>query len=664
MLQPSNPLPLYDASGRPLRLGPELGRGGEGTVHALADRQDFVAKLYHHAPGADKSAKIVAMAKLGSERLLKLAAWPTSPIHATPKGGPVLGFLMPKISGHKPAFNLYSPKLRLQEFPSAGWAFLIHAAANAARAFAVIHESGHVIGDVNHGNLVVAGDATVKLIDCDSFQVSAKGQQWFCEVGVSTHQPPEFQGLTSYKRLLRTPNHDNFGLAVIVFQLLFMARHPFSGRYLGTGDMPIERAIREYRFAYGANALALQMKPPPGSLSLDGVTRNLATLFERAFAREGSRDGARPKPEEWIAALQELARSLRKCAANPAHEYHGALAKCPWCEIEATGGFVLFPVVFMPGGGAQAGGPGLDIAALWQEMRAIPDPGPAPPLPAPAALAVSRAKPSRAVRRARRSASLRKALAAALALTALVVIPLSKFHGAAFWPWAVATLAVLAWTAIPFLRKNAGNAELRQAALRAREQWSAIERRWASEAGTDAFAQRRLALDKLKADFDRLPHERLRRLQDLETNREGAQLAAFLDRCPLDAAPIKGVGEAKIAMLQSYGIETAADIVDERVLAVPGFGPIFLKRLKAWRRHHEARFVFNPKKGVSPTDRATVEQRMLTERTRLERALTEGVAQLAAFSKEVLARRAALEREARSAAEALLRAEADLRAVE
>lgn len=661
MLPQPSPLPLFDGGGRPLRLGAELGRGGEGSVYALADRTDVVAKIYHHRPNAEKSAKIVAMAKLSTDRLLKLAAWPTGSIHAASGRGQVLGFLMPRISGYKPAFNLYSPKLRLQEFPSAGWAFLIHAAANAARAFAVIHESGHVIGDVNHGNLVVAGDATVKLIDCDSFQVSAKGQRWFCDVGVSTHQPPEFQSLSSYKHLLRTPNHDNFGLAVIVFQFLFMARHPFSGRYLGSGDMPIERAIREYRFAYGANALALQMKPPPGSLSLNGVNRKLALLFERAFSREGSRDGARPKPDEWIAALQELARGLKKCAANPAHEYHGALAKCPWCDIEATGGFVLFAVVFMPAAGLPASG--LNVAALWQELRAIPDPGPAPRLPVPAAMSPTTAKASPRVRRARRSAWLRKALAMALTLTAIIVIPLSSFRGAAYWPWAVASLALLAWTAILFMKKKSGKAELQQAVVRARQRWSAIERRWASEAGNEAFTQRRMALDKLKADYDRLPHERLRRLQDLETNREGAQLTAFLDRCLLDGAHIKGVGDAKITMLQSYGIETAADIVDQRILSVPSFGPVYLKRLKAWRRQQEARFVYDPKKGVSPTDKATVEQRILTERARLERALSEGVAQLAALSKEVLARRKALEREAQSAAEALLRAEADLRAM-
>lgn len=90
-------------------------------------------------------------------------------------------------------------------------------------------------------------------------------------------------------------------------------------------------------------------------------------------------------------------------------------------------------------------------------------------------------------------------------------------------------------------------------------------------------------------------------------------------------------------------------------------GPVNLKRLKAWRQKQEARFKFDPKRGVSATDKATVEQRLLMERTRLERLLTEGVAELAAFSKEIRARRHALEQEARTAAEALLAADAALR---
>src|SRR5215813_4229236 len=100
---------------------------------------------------------------------------------------------MPKITGHKQAFSLYSPKLRLQEFPRASWQFLIRSAANAARAFAVVHESGHVIGDVNHGNLFICDRATVRLIGCQSYPVTIKGFPLFREGGASTHPPPEFQ---------------------------------------------------------------------------------------------------------------------------------------------------------------------------------------------------------------------------------------------------------------------------------------------------------------------------------------------------------------------------------------------------------------------------------------------------------------------------------------
>src|SRR5258708_1106950 len=216
---------------------------------------------------------------------------------------------------------------------------------------------------------------------------------------------------------------------------------------------------------------------------------------------------------------------------------------------------------------------------------------------------------------------------------------------------------------MPSRKKPPSKAELEKAALKARERCTAIERQWKIEAGNEEFVQRRLALEMREAACERPPHERLRRLQDVETNRDGAQLTAFLDRWTLDGGNIKGVGDAKITVLQSYGIATAADIVDQKVLAVPGVGPVMLKRLKVWRRQKEARFVFDPKKGVSAIDKQTVEQRILTERARLERALSEGAAQLAAFSKELPPRRQALAREARSAAEALLTAQADLRAM-
>jgi DNA-binding helix-hairpin-helix protein with protein kinase domain len=159
------------------------------------------------------------------------------------------------------------------------------------------------------------------------------------------------------------------------------------------------------------------------------------------------------------------------------------------------------------------------------------------------------------------------------------------------------------------------------------------------------------------------PQERLRRLQALEANRRQAQLQAFLDRCRIDRARIKGIGDTKKATLQSYGIETAADIVGHKVLAVPGFGPVLLKRLQGWRAAQERRFVFDPSKGVDQASKIEVERQILAMKTDLERKLLEGAAQLSAVSQQTLARRKLLLTEAERAARGLAQAQIDLSAL-
>jgi DNA-binding helix-hairpin-helix protein with protein kinase domain len=83
--------------------------------------------------------------------------------------------------------------------------------------------------------------------------------QYTCDVGIPMYQPPEFQNISSFRDVDRTAIHDNFALAVFVFLLLFMGRHPFSGRYLGPGDMPIEKAIKGFSFAYSNSAATMMM---------------------------------------------------------------------------------------------------------------------------------------------------------------------------------------------------------------------------------------------------------------------------------------------------------------------------------------------------------------------------------------------------------------------
>ncbi|MGI8467882.1 MAG: tetratricopeptide repeat protein [Pyrinomonadaceae bacterium] len=326
----------YDSEGNSYDLKERLGTGGEGKVYLL-ENSDLVAKIYHETVTPEKSEKLRWMAAHKNEQLLKVSAWVEDVLRDKPDGK-IVGFLMQNIKA-KEIHELYSLKSRRVHFPEATWHFLVHAAANVARAFYNLHKNNHVMGDVNHGNCVVLADGTVKLIDCDSYSVKTDKMRYPCEVGVATHLAPELQGV-NLSRVERLDKHDNFGLAVIIFQLLFLGRHPFAGNYLGAEDKSIEECIRELRFAYGSNAKLKNVAQPPGTLPLEAVSPRVALMFERAFLTED-----RPEPREWIEALEDLANNLEQCSEHPGHIFYKENVLCPWCEIEMETGVMLFPFV-------------------------------------------------------------------------------------------------------------------------------------------------------------------------------------------------------------------------------------------------------------------------------------------------------------------------------
>lgn len=328
-------LEFYNSRNHPIKLFKQLGRGGEGTVYTC-EGDTLVGKIYQEPISEEKAGKLLWMMQHKNEQLLKTTAWIDEVLKDKPDGK-VVGFLMPKIKA-KEIHELYSPKSRRIYFPDATWYFLVHTAANLARAFHNLHKDGHVMGDVNQGNCVITADGTVKLIDCDSYGIKTETRRYPCEVGVVTHVPPELQG-KNLRNIERTENQDNFGLAIIIFQLLFLGRHPFAGNYLGAKDKSLEDAIREHLFVYGKNAASKNIVQPPGTLSLSNVSPQVAALFEDAF----DNDAGRPKPRQWVEALEALAENLEQCTLNPGHIFYSKLTLCPWCKIEEETGLTLFP---------------------------------------------------------------------------------------------------------------------------------------------------------------------------------------------------------------------------------------------------------------------------------------------------------------------------------
>ena len=617
---------IFDPAGVPVGLGKELGRGGEGAVYDIHGHPDCVAKVYLKSKLAAHGEKLAAMVAMAEPKLLSLAAWPISTLHGP--SGSTLGFVMPKIAGHSPVFKAYGPKLRLHEFPKADWRFLIHAAANASRAFSTVHAAGLVIGDVNHGNLVVGRDATVRLIDCDSFQVSKGSRRWFCEVGVGTHQPPEMQ-LPNYDGVMRTANHDNFGLAVIIFQMLCMGRHPFAGRYLASGNPPtIDEAITKSQYAYSRDQRRTLMAPPPGSLPIDALTSDLQALFEAAFAPSAM---SRPSGDQWVTALQQLGASLRECTQNQAHHYLSKLPHCPWCQIEAASGTPLFPVVFLGKAGTKVG-----IAALWQEVTKIAEPPPISLLPDPTRLKVP---PSPAALAAAKNG--RK-----LAITAYTLIAVALLMPMLIAPWDIfwlntVALGILTATIVKTTdRASQDNQRLRDV----KQDWDTLRSNW--QTTPSRYGQIRRDLDAVKARYDALPAVRAQRLQQLSDQRRQKQLQDHLDQYAIRSAKISGIGPAKIAMLGSYGIDTAGDIDERKVIAVPGFGEVTTRKLVVWRHQLEARFRFDPNRAIASADIIAVTRDIDVQSVKLEQDIASGLANLRAVVAATRSHRQALEGQA------------------
>ena len=623
---------LFDIHRKPIQLLKEIGRGGEGAVYEIQGHDSIVAKIYFKCPDPEKAEKVITMTKLGNDRLTKLATWPLFSIHNS--SGQLVGFTMPKLVNYKPIFELYSPKLRLQEFPQADWRFLIHAAGNVARAFACIHESGHVIGDVNHGNLVVSPDATVRLIDTDSFQIHSNGKYCFCEVGVGTHQPPEMQHRSTYHNLVRTPNHDNFGLAVLIFQLLCLARHPFSGRFLGQGDMPIEKAISEFRFAYASNTTITKMAAPPAALSLQDLTPQISSFFEIAFSQIGTTNSSRPTAKAWVAALEALSKQLKNCHSNSAHYHLITLSQCPWCAIEEQSGSILFPLVIQ-----SISQKILDIKDIWSQIVAVKDPGEAPPT----VLNVNSVTtlPSEAAQKARKQLIAWSHLytGTSIIITLLLIL--------ACYPEIPAALTIAAAMngCLYFFYRSITNDLLRAPFKTKLEttklQWEAIDQAQKNHQNSmyGTFSKIKKDLELLKTQYNDLIKLRNTQLQSITEHIHQQKLKQHLDKYFISAAGIKGISQGKISILQSYGIETAADIEASRLLAINGFGHILVQRLMDWQEQCKRQLTLHPSNAISPADIALIDREITAKRNKIEQELFNGRTRLIQLSQQIFTQR-------------------------
>ena len=572
---------LY-AGGRPLTIDKRIGKGGEGEVFAVSNLPGYAFKRYLNTLAAERERKIRAIVAGRLADSVPTVAFPCEVVEN--QRGQFVGFLMKRVDKHQEIHELQTPTSRQKHFPKADYRFIVRVALNVARVMAQLHAQGCVVGDINQRGILVSPEATVVLIDADSFQVSAGGQAFLCAVGVPEYTPPELQGKT-LKSIVRTPDHDAFGLAVCLFQLLCMDRHPFSGSYTGDGEMPLEKAIEEFRFAYSARATG--MEPPPGTVRLTDFSGRIHQLFEEAFSP--LHVGKRPAAADWVAAMQEFEGELRMCSRNKLHHYARHVAECPWCRMESRYGRPLFlnsdySRMHLAGGQMDARhGLVLDLNALMAAVNGVHLPAaitvPLPPVSAPPAPQ----KAARTLRLKRRLLPIARGIGVAL-------VPLAALGGYFGLPWGYALmLAALGLVPLGVKFSPAGYlarhqqlcgeivarfTTLQQAAPPAR----AIQVKAEIYDAVEQFRQLSSAFSQQPTVWD--------------GERRAKQLDEHLVRHQIRRAGLSRITTTDCATLASWGFTTALDVKQQNVRVVPGIGPIKSANLHTWLHELERSFSY------------------------------------------------------------------------
>lgn len=661
---------LIDADGNLVRLhGEPLAVGGEGSIHNIMGDHSLVAKVYNKPQSKIRSEKLLMMVRIATPGLLKVSAWPVSALYSSDDGR-VAGILMPKIVGYREVHRLYSTAQRKKDFPDVDWRFLAHAAYNCAIAFDTVHRHGHVVGDVNQKNILVSDQAIVKFVDCDSFQIKISEKSHFrCEVGVTEFTPPELQR-KSFRDVDREPNHDRFGLAVLIFHLLMMGRHPFSGIYTKESDVSLEKAIQAGLFAYGRSSVNDGVKPPPRTLPITVLDESLINLFERAFIiRQKGAVPERPTAAEWKSALAAFLSKMEPCKIDSRHYHATKLGPCPWCRILGETGLMFFKPMYSITGWKSDD---FDAASIWKRIEAvsppdttysrpsvsssrsyIPRPLPSnigPPTPTPELIPLPEEPP--------RFDYFLDRIAAISTLAGLIAVPFAPPAGLAFLVGFGFWFYYLSVTRDR--RKQKILDDFDQEIIAINDQNNEIIQKWITEnldwvreyrERTDLAKTAEFRYARAEAEFEEAALSARVSFQILKKNLETAiqthrdeiqryranlaelakkshqfQLESYLESTLIRDSNIKEITPHIIMTLSSFGIETALDLEQLMRSIIPGVDSTTRDRLLEWKKSLTRNF--RPKPGVPADERAAIDQRSIPRIRQLEAFIADGPVQL------------------------------------
>ncbi len=557
--------------------GREIGKGGEGSVYEVTNDDKLVLKLYSEALPAIKVRKLKMMASTASAQLDGYTAWVKDVV--TDSTGRVCGFTMKKLVNYYPLHTLFGPMDRKKMFPDKGYNFLIHVARNLATAFHVCHTSGHVIGDVNEGNILVNSQGMIMLIDCDSFQIKNGNSYYFCEVGIPRYTSPELLSKTTFHEVVRTANTDSFSLAVIIFQLMFMGRHPFAGINNSKMDIDEELAIKNHWFAYSIMNNSGKLSPPTDTYSIHDIRQNLREMFHKSFESVENR----PTPADWVKELDLYKAELIACKKSKIHFYPGWLAQCPWCNfVEKKNILYFLDDSYLDQIGTLNN---IDSFVNGFKVATFNFPPLHFPTVSPEHII---AKPIDAV-----YATYKWKHRIAVSVPVIVGICLVSVT-----PWMIGIglfTSIIINPNLPWHKKIQEEMEIREKKLQQiKGQLETAIKEYNSPKEIQSYNHKSNVLLQTIGKLKRLPSDLQNQKKDVEEKLYDKQLHSFLMNFDIRNYDIPSFGAARKLAVYTAGIKNASDVSKLKSLKIAGIGPAFEARLYGWQRQVSSKFVYHP----------------------------------------------------------------------
>ena len=384
-------------------------------------------------------------------------------------------------------------------------------------------------------------------------------------------------------------------------------------------------------------------------------------MLERAFLSED-----RPAPDEWIEALEDLSANLKQCAVHPGHHFFSGLAACPWCEIEAKTGLMLFPFT---GEKVRADGEEhfdiFTVETLIASLNLPQNPlsqlsstnflrlnSPIQKNPPPA--------PSPSIVSERGTHNGRIFILTAAQFFVIAVGAMIFGTGFAFLSGVIVLIFCLVYlTNCHKSIKDSAEYDLESA----RTEWKKHEHE-SERLGAGAHLEKDLtSINKKIADYKLFQNDSREQMKHLRDELFRYKLDLYLNSFKVANAKISGIEGTKPLLLRSLGIVTAADVEAKKLHALPAISHAVTESLLDWRENLERNFDYDQAQELPEAERRRFSGEIAVKQRQFEKEIQNIFVGLRSGASLIRQKQQQLQVKAEAVAAKIAQAESDIKAV-